>query len=181
MLTSKILTNTMKKHQHGLTALASALQLKKGDLLELLNLSRPHAHMIDRGLRSMPMDSTLIAGTLQLALATAGAYEKKTVSSPAIDKKEIQNQLRDLNLKIYRLNRKIEQWFMEEQIRLKALAAVKVLNPDPTLPKAKRQNLMAWKKLHSRRLESTETAIQLVAAQARLAGLNAELQYWKEL
>ena len=171
----------MKKRQRGLTALASELHLKKGELLELLGLSRPHAHMIERGERSMPMEATLMAGALQLALATSGANMKKSVSVPAIDKKEIQNQLRDLNLKIYRLNRKVEQWSAEEQLRLKALAAVKVLSPDPTLPKSKRQNLVAWKKLHLRRLESTETAIQLAAAQARLVGLNAELQYWKEL
>ena len=122
-----MLTQTMKKRQRGLTALASELQLKKGDLLELLSLSRPHAHMIDRGERSMPMEAALIVGALQLALATSGGTEKKTVSVPTIDKKEIQNQLKDLNLKIYRLNRKVEQWSAEEQVRLKALAAIKVL------------------------------------------------------
>ena len=63
----------MKKRQRGLTALASELHLKKGELLELLGLSRPHAHMIERGERSMPMEVTLMAGALQLALATSGA------------------------------------------------------------------------------------------------------------
>lgn len=171
----------MKRRKRGLTALSSDLHLKKGELLELLNLSRPHAHMIERGDRSMPLYATIVAGSLQLALGQSGGYDKTRVIAPTIDKKEIQNQVKELNLKILRLNRKIERWSSDEQQRLKALAAMKVWSIDATLPKSKRETLLAWKNLRLRELELSSTAIELAAAQARLAGLQAELAFWKGL
>lgn len=171
----------MKKQNLGLTALASNLHMKKGELLEILGLSRPHAHLIENHERSMPHQAFLISSSLQLALAQTGKKGKTKSAVSAIKQKDIEKRLSELNAKIIKTNRLIEKLSEKELQRLKALEAIQLWEIDSTLPKSKREILMDWKKYHIRRLETSETPMDLAAARTRLVGLTAELEKWKNL
>jgi hypothetical protein len=62
---------------------------------------------------------------------------------------------------------------------VKALHALELWLPDATQTMARREIGEVWKKFHIRRLQTITTTMELAAAQARLAGLNAELEHWK--
>ncbi len=178
-LTDKKLTAIMMKQNRGFTALSSMLYLKKNELLEVLRISRPHAHMIDRSERSMPSEAGLIALSLQLALAKSGSHEKLLGGIAPIARKDVQVRLQALRPKIVTLSRKVERLTAADERRLKALAAFKVWEIEPTLSKSRRETLSMWKKFHIRRLETNGFTMELAEAQARLAGLMAEEEYWR--
>ena len=142
----------MKKRNRGLTALASNLHMKKGELLEILGLSRPHAHLIENDERSMPHEAYLISSSLQLALAQTGKKGKAKSTLNAFQQKNIQKRLSELNAKIIKTNRLIEKLSEKELQRLKALEAIQLWEIHSTLPKSTREILMDWKKYHIRRL-----------------------------
>jgi hypothetical protein len=171
----------MKKQNRGLSALASDLQMKKGELLEMLGISRSHAHLIEKHERSMPKDAYLVSSSLQLALAQSGKKGKTQSAVKAFQPKDIQKRLSELNSKIIKINRRIEKLSEKELARMKALEAIKLWEIEPNLPKSKREILMDWKKYHIRRLETSETPMDLAAARTRLVGLTAELEKWKNL
>jgi hypothetical protein len=178
-LTDKKLTAIMMKQNRGFTALSSMLYLKKNELLEMLRISRPHAHMIDRSKRSMPSEAALISSSLQLALAKSGSLDQLTAGDAPIARKDVHVRLQALKLKISTLSRKVERLAEADQHRLKALAAFKIWEIDPMLSKSRRERLSMWKKFHIRRLETTGFTTELADAQARLAGLKAEEEFWR--
>jgi hypothetical protein len=62
---------------------------------------------------------------------------------------------------------------------VKSLHALKLWEPDAAQTPARREIGEVWKKFHIRRLQTMPTTMELSAVQARLAGLNAELEHWK--
>jgi len=169
----------MKQTKKKIGALAEALLMKKGDLLTLLNLSRPHAHMIETGKRSMPSDAGFIMTNLRAALAKSEkvAHQQSPLSTK--QRKEIQRRITELNYKIQQSTRSLKRLSTEETLRVNALHALEQWAPDSWQTSARREIGEAWKKLHIHRLQTMPTTMELSAAQARLAGLNAELEYWK--
>jgi hypothetical protein len=169
----------MKQTKKKIGALAEALLMKKGDLLTLLNLSRPHAHMIETGQRSMPTDAGFMAANLHVALAKSEKVAHSRPPLSTMQRKEIQRRITELNYKILQSTRSLKRLTAEEVQRMKALHALELWAPDSWQTPAQREMGEVWKKFHIRRLQTMPTTMELSAAQARLAGLNAELEYWK--
>jgi hypothetical protein len=169
----------MKQTKKKIGALAEALLMKKGDLLSLLNLSRPHAHMIETGKRSMPKDAGFIVANLRVALATSEKVAHQRSPLSTIQRKEIQRRISELNYKILQLTRSLKRLTAEEAQRTKALHALELWEADSWQTPAQREMGEVWKKFHIRRLQTMPTTMELSAVQARLVGLNAELEHWK--
>jgi len=100
------------------------------------------------------------------------------VSYAPIARKEAEDRIKELNYKIVTVSRRVERLTLADQNRLSALAAFKVWEFEPMLPKSRREALTMWKKYHIRRLESMNSSLELAEAKARLAGLKAEAAYW---
>jgi hypothetical protein len=169
----------MKQTKKKIGALAEALLMKKGDLLSLLNLSRPHAHMIETGKRSMPTDAGFMAANLHVALAKSKKVAYPLPPLSTIQRKEIQRRISELNYKVLQSTRSLKRLTAEEAQRMKALHALELWEPDSWQTPAQREMGEVWKKYHIRRLQTMPTTMELSAVQARLAGLNAELEHWK--
>jgi hypothetical protein len=169
----------MKQTKKKIGALAEALLMKKGDLLTLLNLSRPHAHMIETGKRSMPTDAGFMAANLHVALAKSEKVAHSRPPLSTIQRKEIQRRISELNHKILQSTRSLKRLTAEEAQRMKALHALELWEPDSWQTPAQREMGEVWKKFHIRRLQTMPTTMELSAVQARLVGLNAELEHWK--
>jgi|GEM_PF-5734240 len=169
----------MKQTKKKIGALAEALLMKKGDLLSLLNLSRPHAHMIETGKRSMPTDAGFMAANLHVALAKSEKVAHQRSPLSTIQRKEIQRRISELNYKILQSTRSLKRLTSEEAQRMKALHALELWESDSWQTPAQREMGEVWKKFHIRRLQTMPTTMELSAVQARLAGLNAELEHWK--
>jgi hypothetical protein len=169
----------MKQTKKKIGALAEALLMKKGDLLTLLNLSRPHAHMIETGQRSMPSDAGTVVANLHLALAKSEKVAHSRSPLSTTQRKDIQRRITELNYKIQQSTRGLKRLVAEEALRVKALHALELWEPDAAQTAARREIGEVWKKFHLRRLQAMTTTMELAAAQARLAGLNAELEHWK--
>jgi hypothetical protein len=169
----------MKQTKKKIGSLAEALLMKKGDLLSLLNLSRPHAHMIETGKRSMPSDAGFMVTNLREALAKSEKVAHQQSPLSTTQRKEIQRRITELNYKIQQSTRSLKRLTAEETQRVKALHALELWVPDSWQTPAQREMGEVWKKFHIRRLQVMPTTMELSAVQARLAGLNAELEYWK--
>jgi hypothetical protein len=169
----------MKQTKKKIGALAEALLMKKGDLLSLLNLSRPHAHMIETGQRSMPSDAGTVVANFHVALATSEKVAHQRSPLSTTQRKDIQRRISELNYKIQQSTRSLKGLTAEEAQRMKALHALELWVPEATQTPSRREIGEVWKKFHMRRLQAMTTTMELAAAQARLAGLNAELEHWK--
>lgn len=171
----------MKQAKKKIGALAEVLLMKKGDLLSLLKLSRPHAHMIETGKRSMPSDASFMMTNLLVALAKSEKVAPQQSPFSAAQRKEIQRRISELNYKIQQSTRSIKRLTAEEAQRMKALHALELWEPDSWQIPAQRKIGEVWRNFHIRRLQAMTTTMELSAAQARLAGLNAELEHCKLL
>jgi hypothetical protein len=169
----------MKQTKKKIGALAETLLMKKGDLLSLLNLSRPHAHMIETGQRSMPSDAGTVVANLHLALAKSEKVDHERSPLSTTQRKDIQRRITELNYKIQQSIRNLKRLSEKEALWVKALHALELWAPDTAQTPARREIGEEWKKFHIRRLQAMNLATELAAAQARLAGLNAELEHWK--
>jgi len=169
----------MKQTKKKIGALAEALLMKKGDLLSLLNLSRPHAHMIETGKRSMPSDAGFMVTNLREALAKSEKVAHQQSPLSTTQRKEIQRRITELNYKIQQSTRSLKRLTTEEAQRVKALHALELWVPDAAQTPARREIGEVWSKFQIRRLQTMPTTMELSAVQARLAGLNSELEYWK--
>ena len=98
-----------------------------------------------------------------------------------MQRKEIQRRITELNYKIQQSTRSLKRLTAEEDLRVKALHALELWEPDSWQIPAQRKIGEVWRNFHIRRLQAMTTTMELSAAQARLAGLNAELEHWKLL
>lgn len=169
----------MKQAKKKIGALAEVLLMKKGDLLSLLKLSRPHAHMIETGKRSMPSDASFMMTNLRVAVAKSDKVAPQRSPFSTTQRKEIQRRISELNYKIQQSTRSLKRLTTEEAQRVKALHALELWVPDSAQIPAQREIGEVWRNFHMRRLQTMTTTMELSAAQAPLAGLKAELEHWK--